>query len=174
LLAHRTFKFSETRLAAFAIPILAQRRLPSAQVVANSGGEKPAVLCCPLLGEHHIIVRGASERVRIGLVGAGVPKLEETNRYVSAQVVHIAGRNGSVVLRMDEATPLRLGLADKPPAKIMETLTPDHVHAVHSIEAGLLKMGVIEKNPPEIVGQNNVGIDVEPPAVILAAGESRI
>jgi hypothetical protein len=50
----------------------------------------------------------------------------------------------------------------------------DHVNPVSAIDALLVQMCVIEEEPTEIVRQRNVGIDVEPPAVILPSGHPGI
>ena len=143
-------------------------------MVANSGGKKPPMPCRPLFGEHHVVVRGAPKRVRVGLVGAGVPKLKETNRHVATQIIHVARGDGRFMRGMDETAFASLGIAGKPHAQCVETLSSYDVDAVHSIQARAVEVRVIEENAPEIVGKHDVGVDVKPPPCVLAAGEARV
>ena len=98
----------------------------------------------PLFGKHHIVVRGAPKRMRIGLVGAGVPKLKETNRHVATQIIHVARGDGRFVRGMDETAFAGLGIAGKSQAQRVETLSSYDVDAVHSIQARAVEVRVIE------------------------------
>jgi len=53
-------------------------------------------------------------------------------------------------------------------------MEPDHINPIRAIDAICVQMRVIEKHSPEIIGQQNIGIQVEPPSVILKPVEPNI
>jgi hypothetical protein len=141
----------EPRLPPVAVPILAKRGFAGAQVVANARGQEPSVLRGPLFREQHVVVRRAPERMRVALVGAGVPELEAANRDVTPQGVGVTRRNRPAVLRVNETSPQCLRAGRELLAQGIPGVPPHHVQAIHPIQARLVQGCMIEKHPPEVV-----------------------
>jgi len=74
---------------AAALPVFAELRFLRAQVMADDRGQMAAVRARPLFGEHHIVVRRRTQRIRIGLLCPCVPELEEPDGHVTAQRIDI-------------------------------------------------------------------------------------
>ena len=128
----------------------------------------------PLFSEHDVVVRRAPERMGISFVGAGVPKLEIADGHVPAQVIHITWRNRSFVRGMNETPLVRLRLGKKPGVQRVEGLAFNHVHPVHAIQTRAVQVGMVEEHPAEVIRQGNVGVQVQTPPPVLAAGEAGI
>jgi len=120
-----------------------------------------------LLGEHHVIMRRAAEAPRIRFLGRGMPELKESDGHVSAQRVHVTGGERTIAARCHEraAAMLRSLFPDR-----VHLVDADHIDAIRAINAIGVQVGVVEEHPAEVIRQGNVGIEVQPPAMILPAG----
>lgn len=49
-----------------------------------------------------------------------------------------------------------------------------YVHPVRTVDTVLLQMRVVEQHAPKVVRQNDVGIEMQPPTVVLKVVEARI
>jgi len=143
-------------------------------VVADDGWQMPPMRERPLRREHHIVMGGGSEAVGIRFLTARMPQLKEPDGHVAAKWIDIPRRERTILSWIDESRPGVLRLALKPSLQRIQFVQADYIHAIRAIDAILVEMSMIEKDAPEIIGEQNVGIEVEPPSVILESVESHI
>jgi len=100
-----------------------------------------------------------------------MPELEKSDGYISTKRIDVSRREGPVAARRNERT-LRVLRPVRPNcAQLVQT---DHINPVGTVNAILVQVGVIKQNPPKVVRQCDVRIEMQPPAVILPPRHSRI
>ena len=161
----------QPRLLAATVPVFAELGLPRAKVVADDGRQMTAVFAGPLLRKHHVVVGRRAQRIRVGLLRPRVPELEKSDGHVAAQTIHVARRKRAVVLWRNEGAVRVLRIARPSRAQFFEA---DHVATIRAVDARGVEMRVVEEHTPEVVGQRDVGIEMQPPAVILKAAQPRV
>src|SRR6266853_6089423 len=114
----------QARLMAAPLPVFAQLRRPRAEMMADDRRQMAAMLGGPLLGEHHVVVGGCAERIRIGLLLPRVPELKEADGDVTAEGIDVARRQRPMMLRRNEGAMRVLWIAG---AAGTQFLDADHV-----------------------------------------------
>ena len=76
--------------------------------------------------------------------------------------------------RTEKCRPGVLRFVLEPGFHRIQFMESDHINPIRAIDAIFVEMRVIEKHSPEIFGQQNIGIQVEPPSVILKPVEPDI
>jgi hypothetical protein len=100
-----------------------------------------------------------------------VPELEEADGDVAAQGVDIAGRQGVRGLGTYQET---MDVLRRETYFPFDGLVANNVDAVGAVDAIAVESGVVEEDAAEVIGQGNVGIEMETPAVILEAAEAGV
>ena len=81
---------SQSRLPAIAVPVFGEARRVGAEVITQYGRQMAAMRARPFGGEHHVVVSDRAERPRIGgFLTHSMPELEEADRAVASQGVHV-------------------------------------------------------------------------------------
>jgi len=140
-------------------------------MVTNNRWQMPTVGGRPLFCEHHIIMGGAAKAPWVRFLGPCMPELKKSNRHISAKRVNVSRRKGAVAARRNESAMGMLRTVRPDRAQFVQT---NHINPVGTVNTVLVQVGVVKKNPPEVIRQRDVGIEVQPPAVILPTRHSRI
>jgi len=125
----------------------------------------------PLLGEHDVVMGGGAEAVGVGFLGGGVPELEEADGDVAEEGIDVAGPDGAEVVGPDEGGVGRLGAGVD---DLGQFGGADDIDPVGAVDGLGVELGVVEEEAAEVVGEGDVAVEVEPPAVVLEAGEAGV
>jgi len=153
------------------VPIFTEGGRLGAEVIGDDGGQVDAIRARPLLGEEDVVVLRGAERPGIILLRAGVPELEKADGDVAAQGVDVARADGLLMHRVEEKAPGGLWRFLPLVAQLLELIEADDVDPVRAVDGVGIEVRVVEEDAAEVVGQDDVGVEMQPPAVVLKATE---